>query len=171
MAAQETGRRKKVTTDVALHHQHSMQLNFDLVRTQCATNSNDPVPKRTTCRSRIAQHACLALLKRRQIIILSLLSGSCSMIIIINKLKEYSINKSLERKRKLPSQHAGVGSDDISDGSSADGTLEPLSLQLQPTGHTDTHMTTTIHDRVYDAIRADDTVTSLNHSCTICLIA
>jgi hypothetical protein len=72
--------------------------------------------------------------------------------------------------QKIPSQHAGIGSDDIGDRSSADGTLEPLSLQLQPTGHTDTHVTTAIHNRVYDTIGADDTMTSLNHPCTIRLI-
>ena len=40
--------------------------------------------------------------------------------------------------------HAGIGSDDIGDWSPADGALESLSLELQPTLHTDTHVPTPV---------------------------
>lgn len=67
--------------------------------------------------------------------------------------------------------HTGVSSDDVSDGCSADGALQMLRLQLQSTGHADTHVTTAIHHRINDTIRADDTVTSFDHSTSIRLSA
>ena len=45
--------------------------------------------------------------------------------------------------------HAGIGSDDIGDWSSADGALESLCLEFQPTLHADTHVSTPVHDRGY----------------------
>ena len=53
-----------------------------------------------------------------------------------------------ESYKKNSSLHAGVGSHNVCDWSSADGALEALRLQLKSALHTHTHVPTPVHDRV-----------------------
>ena len=62
------------------------------------------------------------------------------------------------------SKHAGVGSDNFGNGCSAYGALEPLSLQLQATGHAHTHVPTAVDHRVDGCLRADYAVARLDHT-------
>ena len=71
--------------------------------------------------------------------------------------------------QKVTSEHACVCSDHLSDGSPADGALEPLSLELQATGHAHTHVPAAVDNTVYAGLRADDTVSRRDSIVSSCM--